>query len=265
MPLIDPPDYVAIDPILIYKANDLAAESYRRLLQIVGWLWVTRRNEKPLGVTIAELAERWQVAERTAYHTLQALGKAGYLTIHYSRGRTYLERGPRITDSAYMPGDLATEQAARGGSHTPGDPATEHNPRAMRLHEQEESCATTLHKEPNNYVVDVDLDQNQHHQHIVIDPAVQQRCTDVGIWPEAARELAGDPWVTEERVRLTAAYFEDKRRRGEPVGGRPVANVAALVVGSLKSHREPPRDRVRCAERDRNRYIEGDYAEFIKH
>jgi hypothetical protein len=279
MALIDPPDYVAIDPILIYEVNDLPPEIYHRLLQLIGWLWVTRRNGKPLAVTIGELAERWEVAERTAYHTLQTLGAAGYLTIHFSRGRTDLERGPRITDvpqaargGDHTPGEPATDvpQAARGGDHRPREAVTEHNLCAMSLHERGDICATPLHKGPNSYGV-VDPGSSGQQQQ-TINPAVQCRCTEAGIWPERACELAADPWVTEERVRLTVQHFQAKQRRGEPVGGRPIQDVAALAWDSLRNHREPPGEdpgsdywRQFVEENNRRRFIEGPYADSIQH
>ncbi len=86
MPLKDPPHYVGLDPALIYGAHDLTAEAYQRLLQLIGWMWVTHRTGKPLGATIAELAERWKIAERTVYYTLKLLSEKGYISTSFDGG-----------------------------------------------------------------------------------------------------------------------------------------------------------------------------------
>jgi hypothetical protein len=280
MAIKDPPDYVAIDPCLIYGDTDLPPETHLRLLQLVGWMWVTKRSGKPLGVKIEELAERWGISQRTAYHTLQSLGAQGYLNIHYSRGWTYLERGPMITGEQpqaargdeHTPGEpahtgrerrqpnrpreAATQQAARGGEHTPGEPATDniHNPGATPLHETGENApsrATPLHTANTSIVDGVDLTDPslKHHQQTnTINAAVQQACTEAGFWEDVALELAGDPWVTPERVGRTVDDLQARKDRGELVSGRPIGNVPALAAANLRRHQEPPAP-VKPAER----------------
>lgn len=62
---------------------------------------------------------------------------------------------------------------------------------------------------------------------------------DAGFWPEVTAELCDDPWVTPERVTRTVDALQAKQARGERIGGKPIANVHALAVASLRGHREP--------------------------
>jgi hypothetical protein len=96
------------------------AKPSQALLQIVGWRWVTKWRERPeekaLRTNIAELAERWKVAERTAYYRLQVLVEKDYLNVHYGTGRRIsLTLGPRAIHST--PGEPPT-QAVKDGDTT---------------------------------------------------------------------------------------------------------------------------------------------------
>ena len=166
MAIKDPPDYVAIDPCLIYGDTDLPPETHLRLLQLVGWMWVTKRSGKPLGVKIEELAERWGISQRTAYHTLQSLGAQGYLNIHYSRGWTYLERGPMITGEQ--------PQAARGDEHTPGEPA--HTGRERRQPNRPREAANTR-RESRQRTIYIILVQRHCTKRAKTPHLVQRHCT----------------------------------------------------------------------------------------
>jgi hypothetical protein len=93
--LIDPPRYVAIPPALIYQAQDLERETFKALLQITGWMWVTRQQGTPLRTSIDELAARWRVGRRAVYYRLRVLRQRGYLAVDRTpRGGLLLSLGP---------------------------------------------------------------------------------------------------------------------------------------------------------------------------
>jgi hypothetical protein len=113
--LIDPPHYVAVPPALIYQAHDLERETYKALLQIAGWMWVTRKHGKPLRTTIAELAARWRIGRRAAYYRLHVLRQRGYVAIDRTpSGGLHLSLGP--TTPAVRP--LAGSEPALDEAHT---------------------------------------------------------------------------------------------------------------------------------------------------
>lgn len=235
-------------------------------MQIIGWMYKTK-DKDTYRLQIEDVAAHWKVSPRTAYYTLQMLGSKGYLTIHYSRGWTYLKKGPRITDhNTSMPGEPVNANMPGELANTPGEPEhnTIHKSCATPLHETEPG-ATSLHSAPNNVVVDdlVSRVEKQQQQN-TINATVQRHCVKRGFWAEVALELASDPWVTEQRVDCALAVFQDKKDRGIMIGGRAVGSVHALALSSLRSHIEqemPENEEVRF----RRRFIEGEYASYIEH
>jgi hypothetical protein len=274
MALSEPPQFVAVDLALVYEpCDDIPAELYRRLLQLIGWMYVTKKNGRDFGVTIAELSERWKISERSVYHSLQTLGATGYITINYARGRVYIRRGPKITDNRPREaadnntlGEPATQQAARGGDtdNRPREAATAHNPRATGLHETGEVRAMPLHDDPNINVVvgSTFLEEDQQQQQETVTDAVQSACTAAGLWPDIALELERDAWATPARILGWYEHLAGMQERGEKIGGRPIGSIQALMMSHLRAHREPPAPHV---QNDRRRFISGKYADCIEH
>lgn len=88
-------------------------------------------------------------------------------------------------------------------------------------------------------------------------PQVLSRLRELNVWPNRARKAARDPWVTLERVNGWAAIIE---------GNGDLKNKAAILMGHLDAHEEPPDD-IAAASGDNgyNRFLSGKYAEFIEH
>jgi len=250
MTLKDPPSYVGLDPALIYGVHDLKRETYQRLLQLIGWMWVTRKTGSPLGTSIQELAGRWDIAERTVYHTLQTLADKDYIAVEYTDSRAYIMKGPRCQTYNNTPGEPDTttqqQQAARGGNRAS---------RASCLHETGGSRATRLHGPTNSSVVVVvsdDPDCGQPQQQTTTG-AAQTAMEAAGMFPDKAAELAADPWVTEQRI---GAWLD--RLQADP----SIRNLPAVLYSNLKHHREAPAQR---QARDSRRFIEGDFADYVQH
>lgn len=133
MPLTDPPTYVSLPPSLIFHADDLERETYKALLQIVGWMWTTKwwqAGASAFHTTIAELAERWGIAERTVYYRLQVLHEKEWLLVTHKSGRVTISLGPRArytprTESAARD----TQQDTQTDSSTTGREMRQHNNR----------------------------------------------------------------------------------------------------------------------------------------
>ena len=170
MALIDPKSYVSLPPGLIYGAEDLERETYKALLQIVGWMWVCRwwETNQPvhaLRTNIGELARRWGVAERTVYHRLKTLAEKGYLSVEYGSSLS-ITLGPRALQHTPQPqpapdagetnpaagktstgGD--TQQAARGGDtgherwHTQNEPQGQQTPAVTHNRPREAATQAT--------------------------------------------------------------------------------------------------------------------------
>ena len=74
--------------------------------------------------------------------------------------------------------------------------------------------------------------------------------------PDVASRLAADPWVTEERIRRSIAGLR---------ADATVIKLDAVLAANLAAHREPPPTAEECEERNGRRYIDGPYAEYIRH
>jgi hypothetical protein len=255
--LIDPPDYVAIPPALIYGAEDLERELYRALLQITGWLWVTKRHQKPLITTVGELADRWQIAERTVYDRLQRLADRGYLQVSYANTRVYIRPGAQHThthtpgEPAHIPGEPET--------HTPGEPAHTHTDQKPDFAVVQTACtarANSLHETAATLTSNSSSCRSD--QNYELDPDQQQLqllLVSAGVFGDIAARLAADPWTTAERINAwTAALARDKG----------VRNLGACLNSNLTAHREPPPD-PDDDRQARRRFISGKYAHLIEH
>jgi hypothetical protein len=84
----------------------------------------------------------------------------------------------------------------------------------------------------------------------------QQMLLDAGVWPDVAPRLAADPWVTEDRIRRSIAGL-----RADPT----VIKLGAVLAANLGHHRQPPPTAEELEARRARRYIEGAYAEYIRH
>jgi hypothetical protein len=244
--LIDPPKYVNVPVELIYYADDPDGELYRAALQIMGWMWVTKRSGRPLLTSTAELAQRWGVARRTAYARLQRLAERGYIRVSHVDGQVQIWPGARQAQHTDTPGDMVTH------TDTQAEPAT----RAGLLHEMQAggtNRAGVLHerasrRDTNNVVV---VDPSR-------EPGQQQQLLLVaaGTFTDVAARLAADPWVTAERIEGWIDAL-----RADPA----IRNLPACLAANLAAHREPPPTAEECEERNGRRYIDGPYAEYIRH
>jgi len=269
MTLKDPPNYVGLDPALIYGVHDLKRETYQRLLQLIGWMWVTRKSGKPLGTSIEELAERWDIAERTVYHTLQTLADKEYIQVTYANNQAHIIKVPRCQDN--RPREAAhTQHAGRAGTqHARG--AGNHN-RPREAAEQQESdlvqSACTVQPDcTNSSVVVVGSTSDDHIESLQLQQTINSAAQDLmeraGIFGDKAAALAADPWVTEERVQ--AWYMQ-------LANDKAIRSVPAVLYSNLKAHREPSQStndddywEKLADEKRRRRYIEGQWADIIEH
>jgi hypothetical protein len=251
--LHDPPEFAHLPVALVYGAGDLAPELRLAIQQIAGWMWVTRTKGvawgrgKSLGVTIGELAERWAISERTVQWRLQRLAEADYLETQYTGGGwVKLRLGSAALDThtqTHTHTDTHTDTGSRNGI------ARESDSHAMPLRDR----ATPLRGPNTNIVVGVDTDPPEDTQQQQDTIAALRAC---GVWEPEARELAGDPWVTAERVQRS----DDELLAQETAGQRWRTSRQAVLVANLRAHREPP-----APESGGRRFVEGPYAEFIEH
>ena len=211
MGLVDPPKFVSIPPVLIYGAEDLEREHYKALLQLFGWLWVTKRHGRDLTTTTTELMERWGVAERTVYHRLQRFGELGYLAVRVDGGRCYIRPGPRVAGSEF---------------------------RASSLHEGEEVGASSLHYSISSVVGGISDpgDQDQELPTTTIDGELVKLLRLRGVHPGRVERLARDPWVTADRVE---AWWVDLVRQEREEPGR-IRSKSAVLAANLEAHYDPP-------------------------
>lgn len=276
--LIDPPDFVSLAPALIYECDDLARENYKALLQVAGWMWVTKRHKLPLKTTLGELAERWGIKVHAVRTRLQVLSDREYLDARFQDdGMILLQLGPRALHRTYnnTPGEPATHTPSESGhNNTPREVATKYTqgepgdntPREVATHTPGEPgdntpSANCLHSAPgveckqfalpinNSNVVVVDpilsSTENQQQQQLII------ALVEAGVFPDVAPELAADPWVTPDRVERWRAALERNER---------IKSVGAVLTDNLRHHREPP-----GPKQDRRRYVDGQYADYIVH
>ena len=253
MPLKDPPDYVVLDPALVYGVHNLQRETYQRLLKIIGWMWVTRKSGKPLGTTITELATKWDISERSVYHTLKQLSDKGYIEVSYKGGWAYIVKGPSCTTYNNTPGepDTISQQAARGGD-TESHASSLHEPAPLS-----EGNAKKWRSPNTSSVVVVGStsgSKDQELQQLTSISPVQSALEQAGVFADKASELAADPWVTLSRVEGWVLHLEQDPK---------VRNVAAVLYSNLKNHREPPAPV--WPELDRHRYIKGESGQYVKH
>ena len=88
-------------------------------------------------------------------------------------------------------------------------------------------------------------------------PDIVARLREMNVWPNRARRAARDPWVTLERVNGWIAVIE---------GNGDLKNKAAILMGHLDAHEEPPDDiDAASGKSNGNPYISGPYAEYIEH
>jgi hypothetical protein len=76
------------------------------------------------------------------------------------------------------------------------------------------------------------------------------------VWPDVASRLAADPWVTEDRIRRSIAGL---------AADATVIKLGAVLAANLGHHREPPPTAEEVEEREGRRYIDGAYAEYVRH
>lgn len=83
---------------------------------------------------------------------------------------------------------------------------------------------------------------------------------EVGVHPGRAEALGRDPWVTMERVE---GWIEDLMGQGSRIGSVP-----AVLAKNLGDHWLPPGLRGMAAKgsgsRERRRYVEGEFGEFVE-
>jgi len=321
MTLKDPSKYVSIPPALIFGADELQRESYKGLLQLVGWMWVTKwwtdnGSSKPLCTSLPELAERWGVAERTVQWRLQQYSDHGFLVVNYGRdGRVTITMGHRALDDNYRPREAANNmqsksaqpQAARGGEttgrvrrqdNTPGEPA-DNTPGEPANYMQSESVQTACSddgqldditapaaqtacaKQGQDAAFDDSRANSLRERNSIINSsgsslhtiprqgeplpqttntAVLERLHELRLHPDKALALAGDPWVTVDRVNR---WWQDLQRQGDKAHGGPIISYQAVLYTNLNVHWEPPE--VQDDEPEWNRYVSGEYADFIEH
>jgi len=219
MPLRDPPLGVWLEPWLIYDIDDLERETYRALLQLVGWMWVTKKTGGPLRTTVAELAQRWGIGERAVYSRLAAYRERGYIELEVRQGRVTVRLGSADTNKqtnkqtnsgegrdhvdmwSDLPGERRDHSAGVDRRNISGSGSSSSNPDPELLHQTP------------------------------INAAVQGKLTFLGVRPAAAMQLAADEWVTMERVlRWEAALRADESVRSVP----------AVLFTNLRDHWEPP-------------------------
>ena len=281
--LIDPPQYVSVPPALIYQAAGLERENFRALLQIVGWLWVTRRHGRPLGTSVAELAARWGIDDRSAQARLQVMEEGGYLLVERRAGRVYVRLGPGCEggetnnlpagEPAPAPGardhDLpAGEPAPAPGARDQDTPAGEPAP-APGARDHDTPAGGNRRKQParkqparkqlaraninnsNVVVVDPDPDRiEQQQQQLIIRALVQAE-----VFADVAEQLAADEWITEERIAGWYAELAEQKAAGR------IGCIGAVLANNLRYHREPPRT---AEERERaRRRVPSAYEEFV--
>ena len=255
--LIDPPDYCALPPALIYDCDDLERENYKALLQLAGWMWVCRRSKRPLRTTITELAARWRIKSSATYTRLRILTRLHYLMACYGPDSTVeITLGPRALHRSTgdnnpgepgdnTPGEPADNNPGEPGDNTPGELADNtqgepgndnpgelgNNPRANSLHEKQGSCKLFARKPATNsnsdlvVVVDPDLDRLQQQQTIIA------ALVKTGVFSDIAARLAADPWVTEQRIAAWRANLAANPR---------VKSLGAVLAANLRAHWEPP-------------------------
>ncbi len=254
MTLIDPPEYCALPPALIYDADDLERENYKALLQLAGWMWVCRRRRTALRTSVPELAARWGIGTGAVYTRLRILARLGYLVISYNPNSSVdITLGPRALHRGdnYTPGEPANNTPGEPGDNTPGEPAdntpgelgdntpgepahiTQGEPglRANSLHENQASCKQFARKPHTTndlvvVVVDPDPDRSKQQQQ-TISTALREN----GVFGDIADRLAADPWITVERIAAWVANLAANPR---------IKNLGAVLAANLRAHWDPP-------------------------
>lgn len=284
MALIDPPQYAHLPAGLVYGHPYLSPELRLSIQQIAGWMWLTRERGvawgrgKPLGVQVGELATRWGISERTVQWRIQMLAEAGLLEAEYSGGgwvKLRLGAAVHDTEQTHTEGtntQTHTNVANTNFTHTHTDSHTDHRPTPRNAIARDMENGAMPLREPlrelnNNIVVGVvsdpilDPEKNNNKQTIIIE--VAQALEKAGLWPVTAQELAGDPWVTVDRVQRTLADLV----RQEEAGQTWRTSQAAVLAANLKAHREPPAIPLADVGNERNgqSFIEDEYAGYINH
>jgi len=269
MALKDPPTYVGLDPALIYGVHDLKRETYQRLLQLIGWMWVTRKSRNPLGTSVEELAERWDIAERTVYHTLQTLAEKDYIGVTYTDSKVHIIKGPRCQDN--RPREAVHTQQVAGGDTQHARGAGNHNRPREAASQQDtdlvQAGCTVQAGCANSSVVVVGSTSDDQTESLQLqqtsNSAVQDLMERAGIFGDRAASLASDPWVTEDRVNAWCMQL---------AGDKTIRSLPAVLYSNLKAHREPPSPkgdddywRNFVEQQTRRRYIEGEWADIIEH
>jgi len=243
-------------------------------------MWVTRKTGNPLGTSVSELAERWGIAERTVYHTLQALADKDYIGVTYAHNRVYISKGQGCHH--YTLGEPAhTQQVAGGDEQHAGGAGTQQAEGVSEQHARgagdtnipqevvPESCAVQEGCTYSSGVVVVGSDSDLNSgslqpQQPTSKSAVQVLMESAGMFEDKAAELAGDAWVTEERVQDWYVQLADDDA---------VRSLPAVLYSNLKAHREPtrPKDdgdywRDFVERQNRRRYYtEGKWADIVEH
>lgn len=212
MGLVDPPKGVWLESWLVYEVDDLERETYRALLQLVGWMWVVRKDGRPLRTTVRELAERWNVGERAVYSRLAAFRERGYLELDIQSGCVSVRLVHKQTNKQTHSGRAEVRE-----SWDHGDERGDHGVGAK---------SGIINSGSGS-----DLDDPETLQQTTINRRVQCQLLECGVRPAAADVLARDEWVTVRRViRWVEALEADDSVRSVP----------AVLYANLREHWEPP-------------------------